>query len=358
MNLKPFESLKVVELAGVLAGPSVGMFFAELGAKVLKIENKKTGGDVTRSWKLPAEDEASHISAYFASINFQKRYFLADYYDETELAHVIDLIRDADIVITNFKKGDGEKFGLDYQSIKKINSKLIYGEISGFGEQSDRVAYDLILQAESGFMSMNGTETSGPIKMPVALIDILAGHQLKEGMLVALLERQKTNKGCKVHVSLLDSAIASLANQASNWLMTGHIPQPIGSKHPNIAPYGELFKTSDNRLITLAIGSDAQFQKLVPLLDLEYLAANTDFESNQQRVKNRTQLEKILAEKIVLFKSSDLLQKMHELFIPAALVKTVNEVFEEDSAKKLIREETIDDVPTKRVTGTVFKITD
>ncbi len=273
------------------------------------------------------------------------------------MAHVVDLIREADIVIANFKKGDGEKFGLDYQSLKKINSKLIYGEISGFGEQSDRVAYDLILQAESGFMSMNGTENSGPIKMPVALIDILAGHQLKEGILVALLERQKTNKGCKVHVSLLDSAISSLANQASNWLMSNHIPKPIGSKHPNIAPYGELFTTSDNRLITLAIGSDSQFQKLVSILNLEYLAENPDFDSNQVRVKNRTQLEELLAEKIVNFKSTDLLQKMHALYIPAALVKTVNEVFEEEAAKKLIREEIIDDVPTKRVTGTVFKIT-
>jgi crotonobetainyl-CoA:carnitine CoA-transferase CaiB-like acyl-CoA transferase len=357
MNFKPFESLKVIELAGVLAGPSVGMFFAELGAKVLKIENKKTGGDVTRSWKLPAEDEASHVSAYFASINFNKRYFLADYQDEAELSHVINLIREADIIITNFKKGDGEKFGLDYQSLKKINSKLIYGEISGFGEQSDRVAYDLILQAESGFMSMNGTETSGPVKMPVALIDILAGHQLKEGILVALLERQKTNQGCKVHVSLLDSAISSLANQASNWLMSGHIPKPIGSKHPNIAPYGELFKTSDNRLITLAIGSDSQFEKLVAILDLEDLSENPDFDSNQQRVKNRTQLEKILAQKIVAFKSEDLLLKMHARFIPAALIKSVNEVFEENAAKELIREEIIDDVQTKRVTGTVFKIT-
>lgn len=356
MNFKPFESLKVIELAGVLAGPSVGMFFAELGANVLKVENKKTGGDVTRSWKLPSENKSEGISAYFSSINFQKKYIHVDFNDKTELAHVLSEISTADIVIANFKKGDGEKFGLDYTSLKKINPRLIYGAISGFGEGSDRVAYDLILQAESGFMSMNGTESSGPVKMPVALIDVLAGHQLKEGILVALLERQKTNLGCKVHVSLLDSAIASLVNQASNWLMARHVPQPIGSKHPNIAPYGELFKTADNRLITLAVGSDGQFQKLCKTLDLDSISLHPDYNSNQMRIQNRAALEKILAEKIQKYAANDILEKLHALFIPAALIKSVKEVFDDAAAKLLVREEKIDGVNTKRVTGTVFQI--
>lgn len=358
MNTKPFESLKVLELAGVLAGPSVGMFFSELGAKVIKVENRKTGGDVTRSWKLPSENTDASVSAYFSSVNFQKKYLSADYTDDADKATVINLLKESDIVIANFKKGDAEKFGLDYPSLKKINSRLIYAEISGFGEGSDRVAYDLILQAESGFMSMNGTENSGPVKMPVALIDLIAGHQLKEGILVALLQRQQTGKGCRVHVSLLESALASLANQASNWLMGGHIPQPIGSKHPNIAPYGELFKTADNRLVTLAVGSDKQFQKVCAILHLPELSKDISFSSNQQRVKNRAALEKILAEKIVKFTSAEILNKMHGLFIPAALIKSMNEVFETEAAKNLIREEIIDGILTRRVTGNVFRISD
>lgn len=358
MNDQPFASLKVVELAGVLAGPSVGMFFAELGASVLKIENKNTGGDVTRSWKLPAENKSSSISAYFSSVNFKKKYFAADFHNSKDIEFVMRQIGDADIVITNFKKGDAEKFGLHYLALKAQNSKLIYGEISGFGEDSDRVAYDLILQAESGFMSMNGTENSGPVKMPVALIDILAGHQLKEGLLVALLKREQSKRGCRVHVSLLDSAISSLANQASNWLMCKHIPQPIGSKHPNIAPYGELFRTADQRLITLAIGSDNQFQKLCELLKIPNLISDKNYSSNQQRIENRLELEKILAEKISALKSDEILEKLHVRFIPAALIKSVNEVFEDAAAKKLIREETIEGEATRRVTGSVFKISD
>ena len=254
-----FKGLKVVEISSVLAGPSVGLFFSELGANVTKVENSGSNGDITRSWKLPTEKKDSNISAYFCSVNWNKEHLFIDFKNSNELTHVKSLIEKCDIVILNFKKGDDLKFGLDYDSLSKINSKLIYGTINGFGENSDRVAYDLILQAESGFMSMNGTPNSGPIKMPVALIDILAGHQLKEGILIALIDRLNTGKGKKVSVSLFDSAVASLANQATNWLMADHIAKPIGSTHPNIAPYGELFKTKDNATITFAIGSNKQF---------------------------------------------------------------------------------------------------
>ena len=235
------KNLKVIELASVLAGPDVGMFFAELGAKVIKVENKLLNGDVTRGWKSVNEDKTAKVSAYFSSVNYNKEYIQLNLKDENDKTKVYKLIADSDIVIANFKPGDDIKLGMDYGTLKKHNSNLIYGEINGYGSQSKRAAYDVVLQAETGFMSMNGNETSGPIKMPIALIDVLAAHQLKEGLLLALLKKEKTNKGSLVEVSLYDTALSSLKNQATNWLMNKFIPQPIGSLHPNIAPYGEIF---------------------------------------------------------------------------------------------------------------------
>jgi crotonobetainyl-CoA:carnitine CoA-transferase CaiB-like acyl-CoA transferase len=350
-----FKNLKVVEIASVLAGPSVGMFFSELGAQVIKVENKKTNGDVTRSWKLPSESKKSNVSAYFCSVNYKKTHLFYDLSNPKDIAKVKVLIHQADIVILNFKKRDDIKFGLDYNSLEQENPKLIYATINGFGEESDRVAFDLILQAETGFMSMNGTSTSGPVKMPVALIDVLAGHQLKEGILVALYERQKSGKGKKVSVSLYDTAIASLANQATNWLMANHVAKPIGSKHPNIAPYGELFKTKDHKLITFAIGSNKQFSNLCKVLNLEKLLKDDRFVDNASRVKNRVELQQILKNEIQNYSSKTLLPQLHHLFVPVAKINSIDEVFKNKDAQKLILTENIDGIETKRVKTVVFK---
>lgn len=358
MNLNTiFSDLKVVEIASVLAGPSVGMFFAELGAEVLKIENKLSGGDVTRSWKLPSEKKNQNISAYFCSVNYNKTYWFLDLKSESDQKRLRKEISRADVVIVNFKYGDEKKFGLDYDTLKSINPKLIYAAIVGFGEESDRVAYDLILQAETGFMSMNGTPNSGPVKMPVALIDVLAGHQLKEAVLLALLDRYKSGLGTKVSVSLYDAAIASLANQATNWLMGGHIAKPIGSKHPNIAPYGELFTTKDHQLITFAIGSDKQFKKLCSILGLVDLPDKNEYLSNKNRVENREKLEGILSQAISNFTADELLRKMNQKFVPVAKIMSIDEVLENPMAKDLVIREEIEGVMTKRVKTVVFKQT-
>ncbi|HIP37597.1 MAG TPA: CoA transferase [Crocinitomix sp.] len=352
---KVFKNLKVVEIASVLAGPSVGMFFSELGAEVIKVENEKTKGDVTRSWKLPSEPKDVNLSAYFCAVNYKKKYLFLDLTHHNDIVKVKQLISECDIVILNFKKGDDIKFGLDYNTLKQINKKLIYASINGFGEHSDRVAYDLILQAETGFMSMNGTPDSGPVKMPVALIDILAGHQLKEGILVALLEREKTGQGQKISVSLYDSAIASLANQATNWLMGRHIAKPIGSKHPNIAPYGELFKTKDNKLITFAIGSNKQFINLCNILNLSTLSNDSRFNDNRNRVKNRVELEDILSQEIIKYVAEELISKLHQSFVPVAKINNIDEVFKNKDAQRLILTENIQGVDTKCVKTVVFK---
>jgi len=349
--------LKVVEIASVLAGPSVGMFFAELGASVLKVENKKTGGDVTRSWKLPSEDVDAPISAYYCSVNWNKEAILIDFTDPDEFEGLIQKIKEADILIANFKKGDAEKFGLDYPKMRAVNPNLIYGEITGFGPDSDRVAYDLILQAESGFMSMNGTPESGPVKMPVALIDVLAGHQLRAGIMMALYERDAMKKGgAHVQVSLYDAAVGALANQATNWLMAQHIPVRMGSQHPNIAPYGELFQTKDGKTITFAIGSNRQFKNLCKTLESPSIAEDPRFRSNANRVTNRAALKEILEGLVIKFEKKNLLETLHALFVPVAEIKDLKAVFETPAARELVLEEEREGMNTKRVASTIFRI--
>lgn len=348
-----FNDLKVVELASVLAGPAVGSFFSELGAQVTKIENKKTNGDITRSWKLPQENPKSKTSAYFSSVNYKKNYLLLDYTQTSDYAIAMDCITDADIIITNFKQGDDIKFKLDYNTIKSINPGIIYGSIIGF-ENSNRPAFDVVLQAESGFMSMNGSPESGPVKMPVALIDMLAAHQLKEAILLALLKKEKTGKGSYVNVSLYSSAIASLANQASNYLMAGQIAKPMGSLHPNIAPYGETFYCLDNKPLVLAVGSDKQFVLLCKVLQCEYILNDNTYKNNTNRVANRKKLASILAEKIKLQKRDYWMQVFEENAIPAGAVYTIQEVFEKPDAQAMIREETINGELTRRVTTIAF----
>lgn len=350
-----FEDLIVIDCSTVLAGPSVGTFFAELDATVIKIENPAIP-DVTRSWKLASEDKNTPVSAYFSSVNYRKQYLKLDFKDESQRNRLIEQIKTADIFLSNFKKGDAEKFGLSDEYLQSINPRLIIGKISGFGSESDRVAYDLILQAETGFMSMNGTLESGPVKMPVAMIDVLAAHQLKEGILTALLKRTLTQKGSVVSVSLYDAAISSLANQASNYLMEGHIPQRIGSLHPNIAPYGEIFSTNDGKLVTFAIGSNKHFQLLCDFLGLSDLASDTRFSENVARVKNRTELREIIQEIVSHCNANEILEFMHRYFVPAGLIRNLEEVFKETASQRLVRNELIENVQTKRVSQIAFQL--
>lgn len=350
-----FEGLKVIELSSVLAGPAVGMFFAELGAKVLKIENKKSGGDVTRSWKLVSEDANHPFSAYYSSVNYGKQSIFLNLNEANDFNLLKSELQTADIVICNFKKGDASKFKLDFDSIKEINSSIIYGEITGFGD-SDRIAYDVVLQAETGFISMTGTENGELCKLPVAFIDLFAAHQLKQGILIALLQQSKKVEALKVSVSLYDAALAALANQASNWLMAGIIPKPMGTLHPNIAPYGELFTCKDEGKIILAIGSDGQFKKLCDLLKVAHLAGDEAYHTNQQRVKNRIALKEQLQNEFIHFDSEELLNQLIDAKVPAGKVRNVKEVFETNQAKAKILREQKENHELISVSGNAFKI--
>jgi crotonobetainyl-CoA:carnitine CoA-transferase CaiB-like acyl-CoA transferase len=354
--INTIKNLKIVELASVLAGPSVGVFFKELGSEVIKIENPKTNGDVTRSWKLEVEDKNQPLSAYYASVNMGKEVLFLDYSKSEDYTILLDILKDADVLVSNFKKGDDLKFRLDYETLHQLFPKLIYALIIGFTNDSDRVAYDLVLQAETGFMSMNGNRNSGPTKMPVALIDILAGHQLKEGVLVALLERSLYGIGRKVTVSLYDAAIASLANQASNFLMMEQIPNLIGSLHPNIAPYGEIFESNDGVKFTLAIGSNKQFMDLMECFDFDSTISSTLYDDNKSRVINRDSLKEILESEFSILSYSEIENGFLEKNIPFGKINSLDEVFDNEQAKRLIKLETRDGFSMKAVKSNVFVI--
>lgn len=337
-----FQNLKVLELASVLAGPSVGQFFAELGAEVIKVENLKTGGDVTRTWK-GAGEQTDDRSAYFCSCNWGKKSVALDLTSQEGKKIVQKLAQRSDMVIASYKPGDAEKLGVAYKQLITINPQLIYGQITGYGNDNERVGYDAVIQAESGFMDLNGEKDGLPTKMPVALIDVLAAHQLKEGLLLALLKREKTGEGSLVEVSLIQSALSSLANQAANWLVAKKLPTRQGSAHPNIAPYGDSFLTKDGKRILLAVGNDRQYQDLTnvlgigqEVLDLGAWALEIKFLTNQQRVENRTALNELLAGAILRLNSKELIEKINELKIPAGLIQNVEEAFSTKEAKEIL----------------------
>ncbi len=331
-----FDKLKVIELASVLAGPSVGQFFAELGAEVIKIENPSTQGDVTRSWLFQGEKKKGSLSSYFCSVNWGKKSVLLDLKDTESQKSLHGLVDDADMVIASYKLGDAQKLGVDYDTLAAINPSLIYGHITGYGTDDQRVGYDAVIQAESGFMSINGEKEGGALKMPVALIDVLAAHHLKQGMLVALINRMRTGKGSYVPVSLIDAAVSSLANQASNWLVGGMVPRRSGNEHPNIAPYGDVFETRDNQQVILAVGNDRQFEALNEVLGIS-LHRHKDFNNNTGRVLNREGLNQVLSRSIREVMANELLSDLGAARVPAGLVRRIDEVFANPSDHWLLQ---------------------
>lgn len=351
-----FEGYTIIELSSVLAGPYAGMMFSELGAKVIKIENSVTNGDVTRGWKHPKENKETEISAYYSAINYKKEVRFLDLTKMNDINKTYELLKTADVVISNFKKGDDYKFALDYGRVKVINPKIIYAKLSGFETQDNRVAYDVVIQAECGFMSMNGQKDSPPTKMPVALMDVLAGHQLRSGILAALLRREKTKKGALVEVNLERSAISALVNQGSNYLMNNITAERMGSRHPNIALYGEVFKSVEGTEIVLAIGSQRQFENLCSVLNLTELITDEKFTNNQNRLIHLDELTELFKVAFITYKALYLKEKLTVLNIPFGEVKNMKQVADSQTGQSMVLEEQIENVPTKRYSTVGFSI--
>ena len=337
-----FSDLLVLELASVLAGPSVGQFFAELGATVIKVENPRTGGDVTRRWHAPNSETGGpgssrdDRSAYFCCCNAGKKSVALDLSTEggQEVLHAF--IPHADIVLTNFRPGTASRLGADAPTLRRLNTSLIVGTITGYGEDDDRAGFDAVIQAESGFTYMNGEPDGEPVKLPVALMDVLAAHQLKEGLLVKLIERMQTGHGGVVSVSLLQSAVSGLVNQATNYLVAGHVPERMGSAHPNIAPYGTLYPTADGHSIVLAVGTDRQFRSLCDVFGLDDLPDDPDYSTNARRVANRDALDWILRSCTEQIHTEVLLSALDEANVPAGRVRAMPQVFEQAPADAMV----------------------
>jgi len=350
-----FEGVKVIELASVLAGPLCGSFFAENGAEVIKIEHK-TRGDVTRTWRLPKEPDFGP-SAYYASANYGKSILRLDLAEREDYANCLAQIESADIVITNFKSGDAERFNLTDSIIRQHKPTLIHGIIRGFPLGDDRPAFDIVLQAETGFLSMTGWPDERPAKMPVALIDVIAAHQLKEGLLLAWINRLKQNEGALVEVSLYDAAISSLINQASNYLMEGHIAQPMGTLHPNIAPYGEVLSGKDGKQLVLAIGNNKQFILMCDALGISELAEDERYLGNQSRVQNRIELGEKLMSASRNWETDILFTELVKKGVPVGRIRTIQEVLDDESATELILRDQLEGKTLKRPKGFIAKIT-
>ena len=331
----PFAGLRVLELATVLAGPQVGQFFAELGAEVLKVE--APAGDVTRTWRTPGDDPSSSVSAYFAASNWGKTSLVLDLTEPDAEAKLHQLVTQADVLVASFKPGAAEQLGAGPTPLRALNPRLIYAHLTGYGPASTRVGYDAVLQAETGFMHLNAASLNDPPqKMPVAFIDLLAAHQLKEGILTALYQREKTGQGALIEVSLHDSALASLANQGATWLTTGHDPVPLGSGHPGIVPYGTVYRAADGQRLVLAVGTDAQFQQLCLVLQRPHWARELRFATNPARVRHRQALEELLLVRIAELNGAALLHELARLGVPAGAVRSVGEALDQSAARTML----------------------
>ncbi len=319
------EGVKVVDLTRVLAGPHCTMILADLGADVIKVEGPG-GSDETRSWGPPFQ---CGVSAYYLCANRNKRSITVNLKTDEGREIIRTLAKEADVLIHNFKTGSMEKWLLDYDSLKKINPQLVYCSITGFGETGPfrhLPGYDYIIQGMSGLMSITGSEESGPIKIGVAMVDLLTGLYAAISIEAALFEREKSGQGQKIDMSLMDTAVSSLANVASNYLISGNVPRRIGNDHPNIVPYST-FKALDDELI-IAVGNNRQFAKLCEVLGNKEMAEDEKFRTNEARVKNKAELTRIL-ENLLRAKSVkewiDLFSKKN---IPCGPIHSMDQMFE------------------------------
>lgn len=325
--MTPLAGLKVVELARILAGPWAGQILADLGASVTKVEAPE--GDDTRRWGPPFLDhDGERAAAYFHATNRGKRSVVADFRTPQGQQKVRDLIRDADVVIENFKVGGLAKYGLDHASLSALNPRLVYCSVTGFGQTgpyAHRAGYDYIIQGMSGLMSVTGAPDGQPQKVGVAVVDLFTGIYAVVGILAALHQRQTTGRGQHVDMALFDVATSVMANQAMNYLATGTAPQRLGNAHPNLVPYA-VFDCADGWII-IATGNDAQYRRLCAVLGLPALADAPAYASNAARVANRQALTQALSAVTVTWTRADLLAALEAQGVPAGPINDMADVF-------------------------------
>lgn len=334
MSDAPLKGLRVVELARILAGPWIGQTLADLGAEVIKVEAPE--GDDTRRWGPPFLDRprpdgtTERVAAYFHAANRGKTSITCDFSDAGDLARLKELIATADVVVENFKVGGLRRFGLDYDSLAAANPRLVYASVTGFGQDGPRASqpgYDFLIQGMCGIMDLTGDPKGEPQKVGVAWIDIFTGLYGVIGVQAALAERERSGKGQRVDLSLLDVGVAVLANQAMNQLIGGVTPRRLGNAHPNIVPY-QVFPASDGHLI-VACGNDRQFAALCRALDLGGLGDDPAFATNPARVANRETLVPRIAAATSARTRADTIAALEAAGVPAGPINTVADALSE-----------------------------
>ncbi|MER8975373.1 MULTISPECIES: CaiB/BaiF CoA-transferase family protein [unclassified Mesorhizobium] len=330
MTEPPLNGIRVIELARILAGPWAGQLLADLGADVIKVESPD-GGDDTRKWGPPfviGHDGENLSAAYYHSCNRGKRSIAIDFSTPEGAETVRRLVATSDVLIENFKVGGLKKYGLDYDSLRKINSRLIYCSITGFGQSgpyAPRAGYDFIIQGMAGMMSITGEAGREPQKAGVAISDVFTGLYSVIAIQAALRHAEKTGEGQHIDMALYDTQISTLGNQNLNYLVSGQSPVQMGNAHMNIAPY-EVVPVKNGHII-LAVGNDGQFAKFCAAVGLDELVSNPDFATNPARVANRAKLREQMIEALKAFDRDPLLARLETAGVPASPINNIGQMF-------------------------------
>jgi len=334
MSVGALQGLKVLDLSRVLAGPWAGQLLGDLGADVVKVERPGAGDD-TRAWGPPwvgTQDTDERQAAYFQCANRNKRSVAIDLATPEGQAQVRALAAKADVVLENFKVGGLKAYGLDYESLKALNPRLVYCSITGFGHTgpyASRAGYDFLIQGMGGLMSLTGRaegeEGAGPQKVGVAVVDIMTGLYATIAVLAALSHRERSGEGQHIDLALLDVQVATLANQAANYLASGQAPRRLGNAHPNIVPYQD-FPTADGDMI-LAIGNDGQFARFCGIAGHAEWAADERFSTNPSRVANRSVLIPLLRQATVMRTTAEWIAALEAQAVPCGPINRLDEVF-------------------------------
>ena len=355
--MRPLDDLFVVDLSRILSGPVCTMLLADMGAEVIKIEPPPLGDD-SRQWGPPF---IGGISTYFLSINRNKRSVGLNLKTEDGSQVLWKLIERADVVIENFRPGVLEKLGFGYHAISKVNERAVYCSISGFGQTgpySDRPGYDVIAQGESGMMDLTGYPDGPPAKLGASLADVVAGLYAFQGVLLALLARQKTGKGQQVDVSLLDSMVSTLTYQALIYLTTGRSPQRLGTRHPSIVPY-ECFKAQDG-FVNIAVTNQKQWLNFCQVLGFREIAVDPRFETMEARLANYDTLKPMIDRALSAMTRTEVMARMSDVGIPSGPINTVGEILEDPQihAREMVVALTHPEYGPLRLLGIPIKLSD
>ena len=332
--------LRVLDLSRILAGPWATQMLGDLGADIIKVERPRSGDD-TRGWGPPfadgmtgdAEADATARSAYFCSVNRNKRSLAIDITSDEGAAILRGLAAECDVLVENFKVGGLAKYGLDYEAVKQINPRLVYCSITGFGQDgpdSTRAGYDFMIQGMGGLMSVTGEPDGMPMKIGVALVDVLTGTNAATAILAAVIHASRTGEGQHIDMSLFDVSVASLANQALNYLVSENVPVRLGNAHPNIVPY-QAFATEDGHII-LAVGNDSQFQRFCDVAGLAGVADDPTFATNRARVTNRQTLLPLIEEAFLKHTTGWWLDELAKVGVPVGPINPIDAALAEPQA--------------------------